>query len=300
MVIGNGFFSETKEDALREMTERSKCEVKLLPFPTIGNVTYYISRTGDLYGMTYIHGRFLTRQRKHIKLLRGFKARLAYGHKKEMDIYVQVLIYCAFVLNRWEPEIEIESINGNVYDVRPENLRLKSKKIPQEWSETMTHRQGLYTSYFMRVAWAVKKVALLNIEECKDASQSAFIYLCTDGYKQYHQKIDFVGLWIKIARFIAIKRYNQHFRRVRYDVEKMAGSMRNKCELDIFSLLPGKKRRLYTRLYYEGNTPTEIAEMLHVNITTVASSVNYAKAYLRKYYKNEIERWNHYEQATPF
>ena len=50
MVIGNGFFSENRQTALAEMTERSKCEVRHLPFPTVGNITYYISYTGDLYG----------------------------------------------------------------------------------------------------------------------------------------------------------------------------------------------------------------------------------------------------------
>lgn len=65
MVIGNGFFSENREAALAEMTERSKCEVKHLPYPTVGNITYYISYVGDLYGQQMIQGRPLTRQRKH-------------------------------------------------------------------------------------------------------------------------------------------------------------------------------------------------------------------------------------------
>ena len=54
MVIGNGFFSENREAALAEMTERSGCEVKHLPYPTVGNITYYISYVGDLYGQQII------------------------------------------------------------------------------------------------------------------------------------------------------------------------------------------------------------------------------------------------------
>ena len=43
MVIGNGFFSDTKEDALREMTERAGCKVVKSNFPTIGNIEIYVS-----------------------------------------------------------------------------------------------------------------------------------------------------------------------------------------------------------------------------------------------------------------
>ena len=71
MVIGNGFFSENREAALAEMTERSKCEVKHLPYPTVGNIMYYISYVGDLYGQQMIQGRPLTRQGHHLKYSNG-------------------------------------------------------------------------------------------------------------------------------------------------------------------------------------------------------------------------------------
>lgn len=77
MVIGNGFFSENREAALAEMTERSKCEVKHLPYPAIGNITYYISYVGDLYGQQMIQGRPLTRQGHHQKYSNGYTARLS-------------------------------------------------------------------------------------------------------------------------------------------------------------------------------------------------------------------------------
>ena len=54
MVIGNGFFSDTKDDALREMTQRSGCEVRHLPFPTIGNG---LSRTAMVFRMATLGGK---------------------------------------------------------------------------------------------------------------------------------------------------------------------------------------------------------------------------------------------------
>ena len=67
MVIGNGFFTDTESDALIEMQSRSGCDVKRCVFPTVGNIIYYISKTGDLYGMQKIQGKRLTRTRKVVK-----------------------------------------------------------------------------------------------------------------------------------------------------------------------------------------------------------------------------------------
>ena len=64
MVIGNGFFSDTKEDALREMTDRAGCKVVKSNFPTIGNIEIYVSERGDLYGQQRIQGKCLTRTKK--------------------------------------------------------------------------------------------------------------------------------------------------------------------------------------------------------------------------------------------
>jgi DNA-directed RNA polymerase specialized sigma24 family protein len=105
---------------------------------------------------------------------------------------------------------------------------------------------------------------------------------------------DFVGLWIRVARFRAIDRLKHQQDRQVYDtVDLLAGSMNNGYEFDIFSLLPGEKMQLYTRLYYDGNTPTEIAQMYNVHIGTVSSAVTRSVAYLREYYQKDIERWNH-------
>ena len=58
-------------------------------------------------------------------------------------------------------------------------------------------------------------------------------------------------------------------------------------EFDLFSLLPGEKMQLYTRLYFEGNTPTEIAKEYNVHLGTVSSAVTRSVQYLREYLKKE-------------
>ena len=261
-------------------------------FPTIGNIAYYISEHGDLYGQQHIQGRLLTRQRKHLRYAPGFKARLCTAPHREQSIYVQVLVYCAFVLHEWQPDIELEAVNGNVYDVRPENFRPKHKPIPPEWSECMTERSQVYEQNFHKVCWSVNYTTGYDLQTCKDFAQQAFIYLCTDGFRRIQHKTDIVGLWIKIARLRAID-YMHHvsFRQV-YDVIDGIGRGDQPYEFDLFTLLPGEKQRLYTRLYFEGNTTTEIARMYGVHLGTIASAVTRSVQYLRNYFGKEMVKYN--------
>lgn len=298
MVIGNGFFSDTKEDALREMTARSKCEVKPLPFPTIGNITYYISYVGDLYGQQMIQGRPLTRQRKHQKYSNGYTARLSDRRHHEARFKLQVLTWSAFVSNEWNPDVDLEFKNGNIYDVRPCNLQERVENIPSEWAATMERRKDVYVSKFLHVAWSVNYVTGLSIDDCKDAVQDAFIYLCCEGYKGKQRDTDeFIGLWIRLARFRAIDRMkHQEYRQVggeAYDVVLETHGWRDQgYEFDWFKLQPGEKRQKYLRMFFDGNRPIEIAKACGVTLGTVSSNITRSMQYYQRYFKHEIELWN--------
>lgn len=298
MVIGNGFFSDNRQTALAEMTERSKCEVKHLPYPTVGNITYYISYTGDLYGQQMIQGRPLTRQRKHQKYSIGYTARLSAAPHKEANYHLQVLTWSAFVLNRWQPDVDLEFKNGNCYDVRPCNLQERIEVIPSEWAETMDRRKGIYTSHFLDVAWSVNYVTGLSLDDCKDAAQDAFIYLCCEGYMGHQRETDeFIGLWKRVARFRAIDRLkHREDRQVRgeaYDVVlETHGRHDRGYEFDWFRLQHGEKRQRYLRMFFEGNRPTEIANACGVSLGTVSSSVTRSMQFYQRYFKHEIEVWN--------
>ena len=298
MVIGNGFFSENRQTALAEMTERSKCEVRHLPFPTVGNITYYISYVGDLYGQQMIQGRPLTRQRKHQKYSIGYTARLCEAPHKEANFHLQVLTWSAFVLNEWNPDVDLEFKNGNCYDVRPCNLQERIESIPTEWAATMERRKGMYVSHFLDVAWSVNYVTGLPLEDCKDAAQDAFIYLCCEGYMGHQRETDeFIGLWKRVARFRAIDRLkHQEYRQVggeAYDVVlETHGRHDQGYEFDWFRLQPGEKRQRYLRMFFEGNRPTEIANACGVSLGTVSSSVTRSMQFYQRYFKHEIEVWN--------
>lgn len=286
MVIGNGFFSDTKEDALKEMEQRAGCKVKATPFPTIGNIAIYVSENGDLYGQQRIQGKCLTRTKKPEKTGIGYVARIS-DKKKESRIHMVVLMFCTFILGRWEPDVELEPVNGNIYDVRPQNLRIKQKPINTEWSKRMKERAAIYEKNFNHVCWSVNYVTDYDIQTCKDFVQQAFIYLCTDGFKRIQHKTDIVGLWVKIARFRAIDYMHHVTHRQVYDAIDYMGNRDKPYEFDLFSVLPGEKQRIYTRLYFEGNTPTEIGQMYGVKASTIGGIVTRSVQYLRNYYRNE-------------
>lgn len=99
MVIGNGFFTDTETDAVKEMETRSRAKVKAVPYSTVGNIRYFASETGDIYGMQMIQGKCLTRTKKPVKYKKGYTARLQESPRHELWVPLDVLIYCTFVLN---------------------------------------------------------------------------------------------------------------------------------------------------------------------------------------------------------
>lgn len=195
-----------------------------------------------------------------------------------------MLTYCTFTLREWKPDVQLEFKNGNQYDVRPDNLQPKQKYIPPEWSERMTWREKIYKANFMHVAWSVNYVTDLDIEDCKDLAQSAFIYLCTDGYRPIQHKTEIVGLWVDYARMRAIDYIRKRWLPDSDFVERQ-GNRDKPFELDLFHLQPGERRSTYLRMWAEGNTPTEIAEVCGCSLSTVSASISRSIQFLQRYFK---------------
>lgn len=293
MVIGNGFFSDTEQDALREMTERSRCEVRRCVFPTASKIVYYISRRGDIYGTQMVQGKRLTRTKKaaeggHWKRKNGgLTARMQSGSKREQYLPLEWLTYCTFTLKRWEPlPLPLTFINGNPKDVRPENLRLPEKQIPPGWSEHMKDYSEIYQHDFNRVCESVKWWCGIDKEDAKDIVQNTFVWLMTDGYREQFN----VAIWTYWSRkrgldFI----YRWALKYAELNEDTHPGSMGVRCEIDIFHLQKGEKRARYLELWAQGHTPTEIAEMTGSTCGNVGSSVTRSIQFLQKYFRHEKE-----------
>ena len=296
MVIGNGFFSDTEQDALREMTERSRCEVRRCVFPTASKIVYYISRRGDIYGTQMVQGKRLTRTKKaaeggHWKRKNGgLTARMQSGPKREQYLPLEWLTYCTFTLKRWEPEpLPLTFINGNPKDVRPENLRLPEKQIPPEWSEHMKDYSEIYQHDFNRVCESVKWWCSIDKEDAKDIVQSTFVWLCTSGYKGCVN----AALWMFWAERRGIDFYykhQRHYNTADYDtILELRGQRDQAFEVDLFHIQKGEVRSRNLTLWAQGYTPTEIAEMTGSTTGNVGCSVTRSIQFLRKYFRHEKE-----------
>lgn len=294
MVIGNGFFSDTEQDALQEMTERSRCEVKRCVFPTSSKkIVYFICRSGDLYGTQTVQGKLLTRTKKafeggHYKKKNGgLTARLQYSPKCERYVPLEWLTYCTFTLNRWEPEpLKLKFINGNPKDVRPENLLLPKKEIPPEWASNMSTYSEIYQHEFNRVSESVKWWCGISKEDAKDIAQSTFVWLITDGYRDQFN----TALWVYWSRKRGIDFvYRWALKYTELNEESHSGSIDKPYEIDLFHLQKGEKRARYLELWSQGHSPTEIAEMTGTTIGTVGSSVTRSIQFLQKYFRHEKE-----------
>lgn len=298
MNINGGFFSDTEDDALRQMQRIVGCEVKRCVYPTANNLTYYLSERGDLFSIQNIKGKLLTRgpkqpSSKHIHGKRkdgGTTLRLSngrHGPGGESFIKAELLVYCTYILGRWEPDLQIDFKNGQASDIRPDNLEEHREAIPQEWSERLTTYSDIYRANFDRVAESVKWWAHISKEDAKDIAQTTFIWLCTSGYKDSVS----VALWFYWSRLRAQdfwKHHARHYNTADYDtILELRGQRDTPVEVDLFHLQKGTKRVRYLELWAQGHTPTEIARECGCSLATVSSSITRSIQFLQRYFKKE-------------
>lgn len=293
MVIGNGFFANTRQDFVDEASRRSGCDVALCPFPTIGNIEYYISKAGDLYGVQKIQGKFLGRLKKAMKHKCGFTARLQQSPQKEVYYRLELLVYCTFTLGYWSPTANISFKNGNRYDCRIENLEIQKQKYNPELSDAMEEKKDIYDKEFYRISKVVAYHTGIAIEDSEDVVQDVFMTLCAKSNNcRSLSANDFIGLWIKLSRFRAVdfyRRYGKRFDSELYEVLlERNGTQDALYEHDLFHIQRGEKRAAYLRMWAEGYTPTEIAKECGVSRANVSSSICRSLQFLQRYLQKEL------------
>lgn len=302
MVFGNGFFTYTENEALEEMTKAAGCLVLPCVFPTASKIAYYLSEKGDIYSVQLVQGKFLTRTKSvengsHSKRKNGgLIVRLKSTPKTERSFHLEWLMYCTFILKRWqERQQQLVFLDGNARNVRPDNLRLPSKRIPPEWSEHMDRHQALYESEFSTIVRMTAQWSGLPEEDAKDIVQSVFIAHTTESYS-----IDFNGkLWFFWCKRRALDYLNNRYRRFvhgEFIEDVYEGGADTHCEVNLYDIRPGQRSRkgkkgnlagYYLYLWAHGCTPTQIAETSGSKIGTVASSITHRLQYLKQQLKNE-------------
>lgn len=310
MNINGGFFSDTESDALSEMQKMVKCKVKRCAYPTTKNLTYYLSEHGELFSIQKIQGKLLTRGPKqpgsknsHGKRKDGGTTlRMSngkHGAGSESWIRAELLVYCTYILGRWEPDLRIDFKNGRASDLRPDNLQEHVEEIPPEWSERLARWENIYRSQFAEVVRRVVWWSFISVEDAKDVVQSAYIYICTYGYKKEPE--NFLGLWIHIAKIRAIgfkKHHSDHYNTEDYDlILELRGTKPPTYEVDMIHIQKGDRRQRFLELWAQGHTPTEIAEMEGSTVSNVGASVSHSIKFLQKYFAHDKEMFRRRQTA---
>lgn len=288
------FFANNEAEALRELESRCKCKVKPIVMPTDGVRQYCITEHGELYG---------------IRKMKGTRKYMGYGPIKphncdkdkcvRFDLYLNThntklvraerLVFCTFVLNRWDEDIDINFKDGNQLNVRLDNLEVKYVPTPPEWKERMEAQADIYAKNFNRIVHYVSYFGNITEEDAKDVVQGTFIWIITQ--KEGDQPQDFVGAWMKWSLTRSTE-YSRWYARVSKigDVEELLGSKQHFYEFNPATLITNERHRKMLELYMVGCTPESIAEYLGTTHGTVNTTIGQMRKKIRKYFGGEVEK----------
>ena len=301
MVFGNGFFTYTENEALEEMTRLAGCRVLQCVYPTASKISYYLSEKGDCFSVQNVQGKYLVRTKTtkaegHNKRRGGgLIMRVKSTPSTERQYNLEWMMYCTFILGRWEEQKQLLFLDGNPKNVRPDNLLLPKEVVPVEWAAHMEDHKYLYRDEFYTVVKIVTGWTGLPMEDVKDVVQSVFIYFTT-----IHYDAGFNGrLWCYWSKKRALDYLTQRYLRFAHGEfleDTFEGGTDTHCEIDLYGIQPNQKSRrgrkgnkagyeLY--LWAHGHTPTEIAEMVGSTIGTVGCNITRRLQYLKNYLKHE-------------
>lgn len=281
MVIGNGFFSDTLPDAIQEMELRAQSNVALVPLPVNGNIAYYISERGHTFGVQQIGSRYIIRQKKNIRLKKGWSMRWS-SDAKDHQTDMCLCMYNAFVVKAWQDKILPSYKDGNQYNCILSNLYIPEKVFHQEYVDRMNLLADVYKDNFRKVCYFLQWRTGINFEDAKDITSEVFLNLTTTGYNPtVYLDSGFVGLWKKNG----VRRTYDFFKHKSmnvYDTD-LCHSKDKGFEIDLIPVLHGTKRQNYVRHYIEGYSHSEIAKITNSKTSTVRSECSRAMKFLKRY-----------------
>lgn len=281
MVIGNGFFCDTMADAIHEMVLMAHSDVALVPIPVNGNIMYYVSDEGHTFGVQKIGDRYIVRQKKNIRLKRGWSMRWS-SDSKDHQTDLCLCMYNAFVVKTWQDKILPSFKDGNQHNCILSNLYVPAKVFHGEYADRMTLLADVYEANFNRVCNYLQWRTGICLEDAKDVTSDVFLHLTTTGYNStVYLDDNFVGLWKKQGVRRSYDFFDHKSMNV-YDTDLCHSNDRN-FEFDLIPVLRGIKRQNYVRHYIEGYSYSEIAKITNSKTSTVRSECSRAFKFLKRY-----------------
>ena len=286
------FYADTIDDLRKEIRKRSGCEVRESVYPTFGEMTYYVSENGEVYGISsrIIHGKHYgygphkPEPYRNTQTKLGIKYSIRDGGSHEKEIWAEQLVYCTFVLGKWDETVRIAFKDGNHANVHLNNLVAYKEIIKQEWSENMKMYEDIYIHNFSDVVDYIRWNCNLSRTAAKDVAQDAFLWIT----KNREMPNNMIGSWKHWSKFFG-KNELYNITKVRYldNIDSYFGKSSKPYEIDLFGLIKDEKRREAVRLCFSGYTKQEVADLLGIKMRTVKYYYQSSISYLRDYLKNE-------------
>ena len=286
------FYADTIDGLQKEIRRRSGCEVRESVFSTYGEMTYYVSEYGEMYGISsrIIHGKHygygpmkpLPYRSNQEKL--GVQYSIRDGGCHEQKLWAERLVYCTFVLGKWDETISITFKDGNPANVHLDNLVAFREIIKPEWSENMKMYADIYQHNFSDVVDYIIWNCNLSRMAAKDVAQDTFIWITTNR----EMPRNMIGSWKHWSKYFGKNEFHE-ITKLRYveNIDATFGKSNKLYEIDFFGLIKNEKHREMLRLYFQGYTRQEIAEMFGIKERMVREYYDRSIHYLRDYFKNE-------------
>lgn len=270
----------SESEGMKVMQDKEGGEVRPVCGPPNMKQQYYIGRTGRMYVCRPYKGAFvcyICKYRLNNKITPFYE--LASTNNSRLRCNISRLLYCTYVIGKWDEDVDIRFADGNPQNIHLDNI-VKRERITESAAVNMREMEAEYKA-FNHVVDYIAFFYNLTKEEAQDIAQDAFIEMAQDGCKDFAR--DFTGLWINRAGQWAIRSFRTKDRITSIDqLPIQYGRTDTDIDLGVLSCLGHTKDRQCFELYLQGATMKEIAEETNTPITSIGSHLHRAKCKLRK------------------
>ena len=281
------FFVNSEVDALAEFGNLAGCEVRKCVYPVRGERVYYISTSGQLFGL-------IRDERNHVFIGYTINARILnkdkerptpgvwYGVKhyltgKDTVVKAERMVYNTFVLGRWDEEVKVQFKDGDKYNVSIDNLEEPHETFDPKWAVNMSYYTQIYRREFNRVVDYVEWFCKIREDEAQDCVQDTFMWL-TSADRELPSY--FVGAWMFWSKINGMNYIRNNARMM--SLEDWDGCGCDKpIDIDVLGMVKNNKHRDILLMKLHGYTEREIAEKYGYTAGTVHVTVQRVIANLR-------------------
>ena len=293
----NAFFANSEVDALAEFSKRAGCEVRKCVYPVRGERVYYISTSGQLFGL-------IRDKSKHVFIGYTINARILHKNKerptpgvwygvkhyltgKDTVVKAERLVYNTFAIGRWDEDVKVQFKDGDQYNVCLENLEEPNKDVSPVWIENMNEQTKIYKREFKRVVDYVEWFCKIREDEAKDCVQDTFLWLTSDKRTMPFPSY-FIGAWMFWSKMNGMKYLRARSRML--SIEDWDGCRDDKpIDIDVLGMIKNDKHRDMLMMKLQGYTEREIADKNCTTAGTVHITVQRVIANLREVFLKDFK-----------